>query len=201
MGARGLKPWRRPGPRKRRGEGLLLLAPEYSVKGLPKDYRFTESEHAAVEISMRDARRRFSIDSNRIFLAGAVLGGYMAWDLGLSHPDRFAGVAIISGIPAKYVWAYQENAQHVPLYVAMGDLAPTETDLIFPWVKDNMVARNYDVVLVEYYKRGLEMLPEEIPEALEWMTHRRRDPYPKEYEFVSARSCDNRIYRTGGEGV
>ncbi len=181
--------WRQEAGRR----GFILVAPEYGVKGLPRDYRFSESEHAAVEIAMRDARRRLSIDSNRVFLAGSVLGGYMAWDLGLAHPDRFAGVAVISGIPAKYAWAYKDNAQHVPLYVAMGDLAPTETDLIFPWVH-GLVSKNYDVVLVEYYKRGLEMLPEEIPHALEWMTHRKREPYPKEYEFVSARNCDNRLY-------
>lgn len=173
--------------------GFLVVAPEYNVRGQPRDYRYSESEHAAVEIALRDARRRFAIDPDRTYLAGVLLGGYMAWDFGLAHPDLFAGVAIISGIPGKYVWAYKDNAKLVPLYVAMGELAPTETDLLFPFAT-GLAARNYDVVCVEYYKRGLEAFPEERGAVLDWMAPRRREPYSKEFTVTAGRSSDNRFF-------
>ena len=80
-----------------------MIAPEYNVPGQPPDYHYTPSEHAAVELALRDARRRYAIDSDRVFVAGQLTGGNMAWDFALAHPDLFAGVIVISGFPAKYV--------------------------------------------------------------------------------------------------
>ena len=42
--------------------------------------------------SIRDARKRFRIDSDRVFLAGHGEGGNAAFDIGMSRPDLFAGV-------------------------------------------------------------------------------------------------------------
>lgn len=173
--------------------GYVVIAPEYNLPGKPKDYRYSPSEHAAVELALRDARRRFSIDSNRVFLGGTTLGGAMAWDVGLSHPDLFAGVVVLNGLPAKYVWAYRDHAALVPLYLALGDLAPAESDMILPF-GTSLVARNYDVIYTEYFDRGLEPLPEEIPHAFNWMDPRRRDPYPKEFTVSSAREGDARFF-------
>jgi predicted esterase len=174
--------------------GYIVVAPEYNLRGQDRDYRYTPSEHAAVELALRDARRRFAVDSDRVYLGGQVLGANMAWDFGLAHPDLFAGVAIVNGIPAKYVWAYKDtNAKKVPLYVAMGDLAPAENPVIFELGK-GLVARNFDVTYVEHFRRGLEDLPEECPAIFDWMSHRRRDPYPSDFLFSTARSCDERFY-------
>ncbi len=60
--------------------GYILIAPEYSEPGKPAEYRYTTSEHAAVELALRDARKRYAIDSDRVFAAGQLVGGSMAWD-------------------------------------------------------------------------------------------------------------------------
>ena len=73
--------------------------PNTSSPASPRAYRFTAAEHAAAELSLRDARKRYAIDSDRVFVAGQLAGGEMAWDFGLAHPDLFAGVVAISGIP------------------------------------------------------------------------------------------------------
>ncbi len=86
--------------------GYILIAPEYNLPGQPHDYRYTTSEHAAVELALRDARKRYAIDSDRVFVAGQLTGGNMAWDYSLAHPDLFAGVVVFSGLPAKYVPGY-----------------------------------------------------------------------------------------------
>ena len=83
--------------------GYILIAPEYSIPGQPTGYQYTAGEHAAVELALRDARQRYAIDSDRVFAAGQLTGGDMAWDYSLAHPDMFAGVVVISGLPFKYV--------------------------------------------------------------------------------------------------
>ena len=40
-------------------------------------------------------------------------GGNMAWDFGLAHPDLFAGVAIISGMPFRYAYRYLGHAERL----------------------------------------------------------------------------------------
>lgn len=173
--------------------GYVVVAPEHNLPGKSRAYRYSSSEHAAVEIALRDALKRFAIDADRVFLAGAVEGGHMAWDFGLAHPDHFAGVAVLSGIPARYVWAYRDNAKYVPLYAVNGDLAPAETELVIPFATA-MIARNYETTYVEYMRRALEPLPEEVPAIFDWMDTRRRDPYPKEFAASTARLGDDRFF-------
>ena len=40
---------------------------------------------------------RHVVDTNRIYLTGLSMGGYGAWSLGTSHPERFAAIAPICG--------------------------------------------------------------------------------------------------------
>ena len=174
--------------------GYLVIAPEYNVPGQPKDYRYTTSEHAAVELALRDARRRYAIDGDRVYLGGQLNGGHMAWDYGLAHPDLFAGVAVVSGLPGKYVIRNVAHTKIVPLYVALGDLAPASNELVFGQLLKPLILKGNDVTYVEYFKRGLEDLPEEAPALFDWMDKRRREPYPKTFEAVAARDSDNRYY-------
>jgi hypothetical protein len=143
---------------------------------------------------LRDALKRFAVDPDRVFLGGSVIGANMAWDFGQAHPDLFAGVAVIGGEPAKYVWVTKSNLIRVPFYVAMGDLAPGETDVIFSQFAKPAIAKNYDFTYVEYYRRGLEDFPEEAGPILDWMLTKRREPSPKQFDVVSGRDCDNRFY-------
>lgn len=47
--------------------------------------------------SVRQLRRDFHIHTERVFLVGAGEGGTMAWDLFLTRPQWFAGVAALGG--------------------------------------------------------------------------------------------------------
>lgn len=174
--------------------GYIVVAPEYKLPGQGKHYLYTTSEHAAVELALRDAKRRYAIDSDRVFVGGQLEGGNMAWDFGLAHPDLFAGVVSISGLPGKYVFKYLANAEHMPLYVALGDLAPAANEVVYGVVLKPLIAKSYDVTYLEYFRRGLEDLPEEVPAVFDWMDRRRREPYPKAFDAVTARTSDNRFY-------
>ncbi len=174
--------------------GYIVIAPEYNISGQPHDYRYTPSEHAAVELALRDARRRYAIDSDRVFIAGQLTGGNMAWDMALGHPDLFAGAVVASGFPAKYVPRYLPHHERMPLYFVVGDLAPASSEIIFGTYLKPLMLKTWDVTYVEYYHRGLEEFPEEIPTFFDWMDRHRREPAPKAFDAVTARLCDARFY-------
>jgi len=175
--------------------GYILIAPEYMLPGQPRDYQYTPTEHAAVELSLRDARMRYAIDSDRVFLAGQLTGGNMAWDYGLAHTDSFAGVIVISGLPAKYVPRYLSHHERLPMFFVIGDLAPAANEFIFAnYVKPLIHPKAWDITYVGYYRRGLEEFPEEIPSAFDWMDRRHRDSYPKSFKVSTARTSDDRFY-------
>jgi len=44
-----------------------------------------------------EVMRQYAADRARIYLTGLSMGGYGTWDLGLTHPDRFAAIAPICG--------------------------------------------------------------------------------------------------------
>jgi predicted esterase len=174
--------------------GYIVVAPEYKLPGQDKEYHYSESEHAAVELALRDAKRRYAIDSDRVFVGGQLVGANMAWDFGLAHPDLFAGVVVVGGLPFKYVNRYLSHTERLPLYVAIGDLAPAANEVVFGQLLKPMIAKAWDVTYVEYLKRGLEDLPEEAPAIFDWMDRRRRDPCPKAFSVMSARPSDNRFF-------
>jgi acetyl esterase/lipase len=174
--------------------GYIVVAPEYSVPGQPTGYHYTTGEHAAAILSLRDARKRFSIDSDRVFVAGQLGGGQMALDVGLAHPDQFAGAVSINGEPGKYVWAYKKQVDKVPLYVVYGELAPAVREVIYEPYLRTLIQDVKDVTYVDYLRRGLEELPEEVPSFFEWMDHRKRDPAPRSFEAATARDGDDRFF-------
>ena len=138
--------------------------------------------------------RRYAIDSDRIFVAGQLTGGNMAWDIALGHPDLFAGVIVVSGFPAKYVPRYLPAPRaHAAL---LRDRRPGSgiNEVIFGNFLKPWILKSWDVTYVEYHHRGLEEFPEEITTFFDWMDRHHRDPVPKAFDVVTARTCDNRFY-------
>ena len=71
--------------------GYIVLAPDWAFEKQDR-YGFTAREHSAVLNSLRDACKRFSIDTDQVFLTGHAAGGTAAWDIALAHPDYWAAV-------------------------------------------------------------------------------------------------------------
>lgn len=173
--------------------GYLVVAPEYLLPGATVDYRYTSSEHAAITLAIRDARKRFAVDSNRVHLAGVLLGGNAAWDYGLAHYDQFASMAIVNGIPGKYVGTIRAHAKFLPILNVLGELVPGAAEIIFPFGKELMI-KNYDYTHVEYTRRGLEPLPEEIPAIFDWLARWQRPTPPRAFKGNAVRPTDDRFY-------
>ena len=59
--------------------------------------------------SVEEARRRFNIDPNRIYLMGVSMGGGGTWYMGTRHPDLFAAIGPICGGWDYHGWMDQKD--------------------------------------------------------------------------------------------
>jgi pimeloyl-ACP methyl ester carboxylesterase len=197
--------------------GYILVAPEWEVGGgggAPANpfggggrggsYQYSAHEHETVLATLRDLRQRFNIDSDRVFLTGLGQGGSMAFDVGLSHPDLFAGLIPMSGNPDFFTQKYWRNSMYLPCYVVGGERLGdgfTNTKALF----DIWILRGQHSIWVQYKGRGVEFLPGEVPLILDWMRAKRR-AFPMRQlgndggaaglgmEFQMMRQTDNRFY-------
>jgi len=170
--------------------GYIVIAVDWLKEG-QKDYEFSAREHAAVLGSLRDACRRFSIDTDRVFLSGHSMGGNAAWDIGLAHPDLWAGVIPIVALAEKYCAKYWQNAGLVPFYVLSGELDGRKT-LDNADTLDRYMHARFDITVSEYIGRGHEDFYEDILNIFEWMSHREpRNFFPKQFTVLTMRTWDN----------
>jgi hypothetical protein len=182
--------------------GYILAAPKWTVE-FDGSYNYKVEEQAGVIDTLRDLKRRFNVDSDRVFLHGIGSGGNLAFDLGLSHPDLFAGVIPISSLPGQYVWRYRRNAQYLPFYIVNGDRLPKNIfrDLFMDWVPGG-----YPLLYNQYIGRGIEWFPAETALAFDWMDRKERANPVAELgtigrEFLTVRSADNRFYWLSTDSV
>jgi predicted esterase len=172
----------------------------------PQQYRYEYSlrEHEAVLATLRDACRRFSVDTDRVFLTGHGIGGNAAWDIAISHPDLWAGVIpFVAALDPvnKYQQFYWDNGAYVPMVFVCGEKdglkMSKNADLL-----DKYFLKRFDVTVVEYLGRGHEPFHDEIQEIFAWMAmpqHRRTGP-PQEFICKTMRPWDNFFWWIEGRG-
>ncbi len=152
--------------------------------------------------SLRDACRRFSIDTDRVFLSGHSMGGDAAWDIALAHPDLWAGVIPIVATSGKFVPRYTPNAAKLSMYFVSGELDGSKTVTNAPEFDRYLTNHNgWDTTLVEYQGRGHEHFSDEIQRLFEWMGHKKRDFFPREFSVVTMRSFDNFFWNVDIKGM
>src|SRR4029079_2225015 len=149
----------------------IVISPKWA-KEHQKKYEFSAQEHSAVLFSLRDACRRFSVDTDRVFLSGHSMGGDAAWDIGLAHPDLWAGVVPIVAEAGKFIIRYPNNGAQLPLYFICGERdgnkwAPNAVE----WDRylKHADASAWDVMIVQYQGRGHESYHDDIQNVFEWL--------------------------------
>jgi len=172
--------------------GYVVIAPEYAPAEQRK-YDYGTQAHRVVLQALLDARKRFNIDSDRIYLSGHGMGADAAFDIGFSHPDYFAGVIPISGVSDKYCKYYWKNADKLPLYVINGELDREAVAANIPELT-NMFRFGYDVIYVEHVGHGRDHFFSEIADLFEWMPRHRRLKAPPEIQNWTLRPTDNRFW-------
>jgi pimeloyl-ACP methyl ester carboxylesterase len=184
------------GPKNKNGErlghavrhGYIVIAVDWQEPH-QFTYDYSEREHYAVLGALRDACRRFSVDTDRVFLTGHGIGGDAAWDIAIAHPDLWAGVIPISALADKYVGRYAENARYLNWYVVSGELDGDKMTKNGREL-DRYMRPGADVTVVEYEGRGDEPFGDEIQRIFEWMGLKQRQ-MPQDIDCVSMRPWDS----------
>ena len=181
--------------------GFIVIAVDW-LEHHQANYRYSLREHQAVLGSLRDAMRRFSIDTDRVFLTGHGIGGEAAWDIGLAHPDLWAGVIPFLARVDKYSIRYRDNADFVDWYFVDGEFNSDNIEHnSTQW--DFYLRPGIQTTLAEYHGRGFEPYHDEIQRLFTWMTRPgrvRRSP-PEEFECKSMRPWDNFFWWLELEGL
>ena len=174
--------------------GYIVMAPLWNVNG-SFGYDYSAGAHGAVLYSYYDALRHFSVDVDRVYLTGHSTGGDAAWDIGISHPDLWAGVMPIVASGRKFVRQYPLNARYVPLYFVTGELdGCVDRDTNVANFNNYLSARtveNYRCTLVTYLGRGHESFSDEILNLIDWMSCQKREFPLKNFEVRSLRPWDS----------
>ena len=188
-------------------EGYILVAPHWEqAKGA--GYAFSEAEHDTVLKTLHDLRLRFHVDCDRVFLFGLGQGGNMAYDVGLSHPDLFAGVLPMAATPQFFIRRYWANAQYLPFYITGGDHVGDPNK----WTREQLekwIPHGYPVIYVQYKGRGMEWFGGEVTPMFDWMNRKKRNTpvtHLGRYgagtfgdEFCTLRATDNHFYWVSGD--
>ncbi len=174
--------------------GYIVVAPQWTTEH-QKQYGFTAREQAAVLDSLQDACRRFSIDTDRVFLSGHSIGGDAAWDIGLAYPHLWAGVIPIVAQSDRYCKFYIDNGKLLPMYFVNGGLDGNKMNAnAREWDRYMAERVGYNVTVVEYLGRGHEHFSDEIQRLFDWMGRFRRNPFPRQFKCATMRPWNNRFY-------
>jgi predicted esterase len=170
--------------------GYITISPDWTKKGQVA-YQYDAREHATVLAVLRDACRRFSVDTDRVFLSGHSIGGDAAWDIGIAHPDIWAGVIPITATADRYIAHYWQNAKYVPMYFVGGELDGTSMATNARDLDRYMTKPGYNVTVVEFLGRGHEHFYDEIQHLFDWMSICERNFFPTEFKTNTMRAWDN----------
>jgi phospholipase/carboxylesterase len=148
------------------------------TSGRPPDPEVVEDALARVGRFLDAAQQRYAIDPAKLVMAGFSQGGFMAYQLALRDPERYAGLLALSS------WLPTEVARGIPRHPAHARL-PT---LVIHGSSDPMVAidRAYasrDALLelgvptvFREYDMGHEIRPEALREVLGWLEEKVLSP-------------------------
>jgi hypothetical protein len=184
--------------------GYILAAPDWTKAG--PDWKWRGEDHTYATEVLRDVIRHFSVDNDRVFLFGGGSGGDMALDVGMSHPDMFAGVLAMVATPNTLINVhYWKNSQKLPMYIVTGEQAGGSMPALRRLFQ-NWMPRGYPAIMSVYKGRGAEWFGSEVPVMFDWMSRKRRagpasvlqlDPSNTTPPWQAFRPADDRFYWLG----
>ncbi len=101
--------------------GYLIACPKGRA---PASMYFGTAEKDVLDV-LKEVKREFSIDDDRVYLMGHSMGGYGSWSVAVNNPDLFAALGPIAGGGQPFVMMGLKKIAHVPWIVVHGDKDPT----------------------------------------------------------------------------
>lgn len=154
--------------------GYILVVPEWTNM-FGKGWEWRGEDHVWVTAALRDTIRHFTVDNDRVFMIGVGEGANMAMDVGMSHPDLFAGVIPMGPIPK---WQglfieYWRNAQKLPFYVITGEQTGDSLQSLRK-LYEKWMPYGYPGLMSVYKGRGIEWFAGETTTLFDWMGRKSR---------------------------
>ena len=180
-------------PRPARQRGYIVVAPELPGVVRPGtaaangptspvvDLQIGPPLHRGIHNVLVDARRRFRIDSDRVYLSGHGQGADAAFEIGMTHPGWFAAVVPIAGKMTDYCTYYWHNAKKLAWYVVNGELDRARVEHN-AFGLNRMLRHRFPLIYCEYAGRGYESYAEELFAIFDWLPRHTRADDPKEFE-------------------
>ena len=157
------------------------------------------------------AKQRFNVDDDRVYLAGASMGGFGTWNVATRHPELFAAIAPIYGggdyhvsIPKEKAatlsdWetylndkmsstAQMECLVNMPILVSHGDQDQSVDVNLSRYLVRMLQRWNYDVRYIEVPGKGHAELGL-WDQTITWMLEHKRNAFPRQ---VRVRAADLR---------
>ncbi|GAC1383819.1 MAG: hypothetical protein NVSMB45_11430 [Ginsengibacter sp.] len=145
---------------------------------------------------LADVKKRFSIDTNRIYLTGLSMGGGGTLWLGLTRPDTWAAIAPVCPAPPAGADQLAPNALNFPVHFFQGGADPVvKPEGTREWVK-KMKEIGTNVEYVEYPGVGHNSWEKAYADEFifKWFSNFKRNPYPQKVRFVSRQYKYNKAY-------
>jgi predicted esterase len=101
--------------------GYIVVCPK--GRG-PVSMYLASAERDVIDV-IKEMKRDFSIDDDRVYLMGHSMGGYGTWSIAVNNPDLFAALGPISGGGTPLSRPRLKAITHVPWIVVHGDNDPT----------------------------------------------------------------------------
>lgn len=101
--------------------GYLVVTPKGRQ---PASMYFGAAEQDVIDV-IKEMKREFAIDEDRVYVLGHSMGGYGSWSIAVNYPDLFAAIAPIAGGGNPFVTAKLRGIAHLPWIVIHGDKDPT----------------------------------------------------------------------------
>ncbi|HBH52981.1 MAG TPA: hypothetical protein DDY91_13930 [Planctomycetaceae bacterium] len=181
----------RPGQASR--HGYIVIAPSYTTRDNQSQYDYSALAQTQVLEALRDAGRRFHVDHDRVFLAGHLMGADAAFDIGLSHPDLFAGVLPLGGVSDQICQFYWENGRNTSFFVVLGEL-DRDTVARNSRELERMMKARFDCLMAEYVGSGADSFYGEIHVLFDWMNRQKRNRLPTKLDMKTLRNTEQRFY-------
>lgn len=147
----------------------------YDILSLAKDARQVDlagierSRQQIVGLIEREQAR--GIPADRIVIAGFSQGGAMAYSVGLTYPERLAGVMALSGYIPSSEWLISQRSianQQTPVFVAHGTQDPVVGVVMGQQAVDWLQQQAYPVEWHQYLMQHQVCL-EEIQQIGRWL--------------------------------
>lgn len=165
------------------------------------------NEGKKVFAMIEEAKKLYSVDTNRIYMTGFSNGGHSTWNLGMKQPHLFAALAPIAGGPVNEAGTGMESAMIACLLTLPVHWVTTADDRICPARVGSQVGSVYkklgytNMIHKQFPSGGHVPHREHWGELYKWYKDLKRNLYEKKFIFMSDRQETDTCYWVRAEGI